>query len=131
MMHRARVDFPHPVSPTSPSVSPRRTSMLTPSTALTLPTWCLKKMPSLIGKCLTMPSARTRTSPPSAGSGIDRRPLDGGDDARKLCRPHAPVRARVALARRVHGDADAGHIRREPACGGVVGAGRDRDEVRL
>ena len=33
VMQRARVDLPHPVSPTRPSVSPRRTSKLTPSTA--------------------------------------------------------------------------------------------------
>ena len=34
-MHRARVDLPHPVSPTRPRVSPGRTSRSTPSTACT------------------------------------------------------------------------------------------------
>ena len=36
MTHRASVDFPHPVSPTRASVSPRRTSRLTSLTACTL-----------------------------------------------------------------------------------------------
>ena len=34
-MHRASVDLPQPDSPTSPSVSPARSSMLTSSTACT------------------------------------------------------------------------------------------------
>ena len=49
-MQRASVDFPQPVSPTSPRVSPRWTSRLTLSTAWTLPIWRLKKIPRLIGK---------------------------------------------------------------------------------
>ena len=36
---RAVVDFPHPLSPTSPNVSPRSTSNVTPSTACTAPSW--------------------------------------------------------------------------------------------
>ena len=42
---RAVVDLPQPDSPTSPSVSPRRTSKETPSTALTAPT-CRRKKPA-------------------------------------------------------------------------------------
>src|SRR4051812_23367825 len=49
----ASVDLPQPDSPTTPSVSPRRRSMSTPSTARTAPTLVLKTMPWVIGKCLT------------------------------------------------------------------------------
>ena len=48
---RANVLLPHPDSPTSPSVSPRRTERSTPSTALT----CLTvrcRTPALMGKCI-------------------------------------------------------------------------------
>src|SRR5215467_11348562 len=38
--HRPVVVFPHPLSPTSPSVSPRRTTKLTSSTALMYSTSC-------------------------------------------------------------------------------------------
>ena len=38
MSRRAVVDLPQPDSPTMPSVSPRRTSKMTPSTACTAPT---------------------------------------------------------------------------------------------
>ena len=46
---RPIVLLPQPDSPTSPSVSPRRTSTVTPSTALTEPLTVLK-MPARIGK---------------------------------------------------------------------------------
>ena len=36
-MENAVTDFPHPVSPTSPIVSPRRMVKVTPSRALTTP----------------------------------------------------------------------------------------------
>src|SRR4051812_45898616 len=49
----ASVDLPQPDSPTPPSVSPRGSSMSTPSTARTAPTLVLKTMPWVIGKCLT------------------------------------------------------------------------------
>ena len=55
---RAVVLLPQPVSPTIPSVSPRITSNDTPSTACTAPTWRWKRIPRVIGKCLT----RSRTS---------------------------------------------------------------------
>src|SRR5207237_294065 len=57
---RPSVDLPHPDSPTSPTVSPRCTSKLTPSTALTL-------APTPAGKCFT--ASRTRNSGASAGAG--------------------------------------------------------------
>jgi hypothetical protein len=41
--------LPQPDSPTRPSVSPRRTSKVTLSTALTVPFWVLK-IPERIGK---------------------------------------------------------------------------------
>src|SRR4051812_22519334 len=59
---RAVVDLPQPDSPTRPSVSPRMTSKLTPSTALTAPTWRWKK-PARIGKCLKRPSTSMIFSP--------------------------------------------------------------------
>src|SRR5438105_13377994 len=57
---RPSVDLPHPDSPTSPTVSPRCTSKLTPSTALTL-------APTPAGKCFT--TSVTRRSGSSAGAG--------------------------------------------------------------
>jgi hypothetical protein len=47
-MARPRVVLPEPDSPTTPSVSPLRSSTLTPSTALMWPT-TLRTMPRLIG----------------------------------------------------------------------------------
>ena len=55
-MTRPSVDLPQPDSPTNPSVSPLRTSKLTPSTARTA---CPPKRPVPIGKCLTTSSTRT------------------------------------------------------------------------
>ena len=49
---RPVVVLPHPLSPTRPSVSPRLTVKLMPSTALTAPTCLEKMMPFVIGKCL-------------------------------------------------------------------------------
>ena len=62
MITRARVDFPHPDSPTIPSVSPRRTWSDTPSSAFTVATSCLKTIPCVIGKCLVTSSTSSRTS---------------------------------------------------------------------
>src|ERR1700680_2050155 len=62
MMHRARVDLPQPVSPTSPRVSPRRTSRLTPSTACTTSRLRRNSCPDRSGKYLTTFSTRSRTS---------------------------------------------------------------------
>src|SRR5690606_18384232 len=53
----ARVDLPHPDSPTTPSVSPWWRSNETPSTARTCPMVRLNTTPWVIGKCLT----RSRT----------------------------------------------------------------------
>ena len=55
--------FPHPVSPTNPSVSPRSISRSTPSTACTAPTCFWKMIPRVIGKCFTIPSSRRIGSP--------------------------------------------------------------------
>src|SRR5262245_40749569 len=68
-MHRASVDFPQPVSPTRPSVWPRRIVSDTPSTAWTWPTVLPISPPAFIGKCLTRLSTRTRTSSSSSASG--------------------------------------------------------------
>ncbi len=56
------VVLPEPDSPTMPSVSPRRTSMLTPSTALMWPT-TLRITPRLIGNQTLRSSVRMMTSP--------------------------------------------------------------------
>src|SRR5919112_2397930 len=45
----ATVDLPQPDSPTSPTVSPRRSDRLTPSTARTWPTVFLKTIPWVSG----------------------------------------------------------------------------------
>ena len=57
-MVRARVDFPQPLSPTSPRISPSLRVKETPSTALSEPTDCSKIIPFLTGKCFS----RSRTS---------------------------------------------------------------------
>src|SRR5579859_7819696 len=58
VIKRARVDFPHPDSPTRPSVSPRRISRSTPSTART----ARPPLPNpLSGKCLYAPVTRSST----------------------------------------------------------------------
>ena len=49
MIARPTVDLPHPDSPTRPSVSPRPIESVTPSTALTSPTWRSRTSPLLIG----------------------------------------------------------------------------------
>ena len=77
MTQRASVDFPQPVSPTRPRVSPLRTSRFTPSTACTLPIWRLKKMPRLIGKCLTTFSTRSSVSTGPEGTGDAWSPVAG------------------------------------------------------
>src|SRR3954453_13272176 len=68
MMQRASVDLPHPVSPTRPSVSPRRISRLTPSTAWTTSSERRNRLVDCTGKCLTTLSTRSRTSPEDAAS---------------------------------------------------------------
>ena len=50
-MARPSVDLPQPLSPTSPSVSPRRMSRSTPSTACTVPTGRRRSSPPSTGKC--------------------------------------------------------------------------------
>ena len=70
-------DFPHPVSPTRPSVSPRRISRLTPSTACTC-SWLRRIEPDCTGNCFTTVSTETRTSsftapsPPARAPSVER-----------------------------------------------------------
>src|SRR6185295_8423673 len=61
--NRASVDLPQPDSPTMPSVSPRRSSKLTPSTARTAPICRCQTMPWVMGKCFTRLSTRRIVSP--------------------------------------------------------------------
>ncbi len=68
-MARPVVDLPQPDSPTRPSVSPRRTSKLRPSTARTAPTLRCTITPEVMGKWTLRPSILTSVSPPSAAVG--------------------------------------------------------------
>ena len=67
-MARPSVVLPEPDSPTMPSVSPWRTAMLTPSTALMWPT-TLRITPRLIGNQTLRSSVSTTTG----ACGVDRR----------------------------------------------------------
>src|SRR5690606_12723813 len=62
---RPAVDLPQPDSPTRPSVSPRITSKLTPSTAFTAPTCRCTMKPELMGKCFFISRTRRIPSLPS------------------------------------------------------------------
>ena len=57
----AVVVFPHPLSPTRPSVSPRRRTKSTPSTAFTVPKRRLRIVPRASGKCLVSRRASRTT----------------------------------------------------------------------
>jgi hypothetical protein len=67
-MSRPTVVFPHPDSPTRPSVSPPWISKLTPSTARTRPTVRMSS-PPLTGKCFTRSRTTTRGAPSAARAG--------------------------------------------------------------
>src|SRR3990170_1600407 len=69
-MTRPRVVLPQPLSPTSPSVSPRLISKLTPSTALTSATLRWKMMPEVTGKYIRMSPTRTIVSPAGPALGV-------------------------------------------------------------
>src|SRR3972149_463996 len=69
-MTRPMVVLPQPLSPTSPSVSPRLISKLTPSTALTSATLRWKMIPEVPGKDMRMSSTRTRVSPAGSADGV-------------------------------------------------------------
>ena len=105
---RPTVVLPQPDSPTRPSVSPRRISKLTPSTAWTDPT-VRCRMPPLTGKCLTRSRTSTSGTRPArrgaaerpAGPGSARRPRgrSRGRSAARPCRVGRPC-ARRARPRR-------------------------------
>src|ERR1019366_2858039 len=57
-MHRPKVDFPHPDSPTKPTDSPRAIAKLTPSTARTDSAGCrrtIERDERRSGKCISSP----------------------------------------------------------------------------
>src|SRR6186997_424940 len=66
MIARPVVLLPQPDSPTSPRVSPRSISNVTPSTACTSPTWRCRMMPSRIGNQTFRPSSRRSGTLPAA-----------------------------------------------------------------
>ena len=66
MIARPVVLLPQPDSPTSPSVSPRSISNVTPSTAWTSPTWRCRMIPSRIGNQTFRPSSRRSGTLPAA-----------------------------------------------------------------
>ena len=62
MMARAKVDLPHPDSPTTPNVSPSYRRRVTPSTALSVFGGCQNHcLPSLISKCTFRSAISRRT----------------------------------------------------------------------
>src|SRR5258705_11822720 len=69
MIARPVVLLPQPDSPTSPSVSPRSISNVTPSTAWTSPTWRWRMIPSRIGNQTFRPSRRSTGTLPAAAVG--------------------------------------------------------------
>ena len=89
---RAVVVLPHPLSPTRPSVSPRRRTKSTPSTAFTVPNVRPRIMPRDSGKCLVSPRASRTTSPSSPARRRRRR--------RDRARGNAAARADAGLRRR-------------------------------
>src|SRR5690606_35624713 len=115
----ATVDLPQPDSPTSPSVSPRCSSKLTPSTACTAPIWRLEMSPWVSGKCLTRPSTR------SSGSVLDTEHLvvevaGAGAAARQRVQPRVLGGARLLASERAAGveraaRRDRGQVRRRAA----------------
>src|SRR3990170_8617781 len=69
-MTRPSVVLPQPLSPTSPSVSPRLISKLTPSTALTSATLRWKMIPEVTGKYIRTSATRTIVSPAGSADGV-------------------------------------------------------------
>ena len=90
-MRRAVVLLPQPVSPTMPSVSPRRTSSETPSTAWTAPS-PRPRTPRDSGKCLT----RSRISTRLSGRAHRRAARPRRAPPRGACRRAARATARAA-----------------------------------
>src|SRR3990172_5039433 len=70
MPARPVVDLPQPLSPTSPSVSPRWTWKLTPSTALTAPTCRERGEPRKNGKCTFKSWTSSRGESPLGADGF-------------------------------------------------------------
>src|SRR5215208_5554724 len=101
---RARVLLPHPDSPTSPSVSPRRTERSTPSTAFTCPT-VRCNTPALMGKCIFKFLVSSRYSPewplvsgpPLVHAALVLLDLFDGEDARGCVRGLLLLEMRVYL----------------------------------
>src|SRR5262245_55111323 len=114
---RPTVDLPQPLSPTRPSVSPRRIAKLTPSTALTTPPRRAPNTPPPTGKW----TLRSTTS--ITGASI----LSGLRDRR------GPRRADLEPAARAMAGADLAQRRRRRAAGGlgVRAARREAAEARL
>src|SRR5258705_225202 len=141
------VDLPDPLSPTRPSVSPRRIVNETPSTALTVATWRWIRIPLVTGKWTFKSSTRRIGSSAATvvGNGSDmgkarlgviiRNENQFGPRSPALC--HDRPAARRAGQR--HGDHDAlAHaagilvrIRAEPACGIRYSHAADQLDRRL
>src|SRR6185436_8839308 len=87
-----------PDSPTSPRVSPRSISNVTPSTAWTSPTWRCRMMPSRIGNQTFRPSSRRSGTLPAAAvapvevTRLTSVGLDVGDQAFQVGRRADPSR---------------------------------------
>src|SRR5579864_1723784 len=102
---RPIVVLPEPLSPTSPSVSPRRMANDTPSTALTSATW-REKTPAVTGKYLRTSRTSRRTSPTAPGVVVGTTSpgvmLESGSAIRSgplLSRGRCPGAGRLRLSR--------------------------------
>src|SRR3954464_9785110 len=143
VMRRAVVDLPQPDSPTRPSVSPRNTAKLTPSTACTAPTCLRSRMPFVSGKCLTRsrisisrspawgpplpaliapPPSRPRARPPCPRPPRERRRAPWRRPASP--RRRAPTTARAASGAAAGRRPCGGRCRRAPPAGAAVAAER-------
>src|SRR3954447_3495198 len=140
------VDLPQPDSPTSPSVSPRRSVRFTPSTARTWPTVRLKTIPWVSGKYFFR-SLISSSGAPGGGAGGRAASASGSSDAAMLPELSSDTQDLLAVVagRLAAGDDQAQRrpvpgavapregLRAEPATGaaGVEGAaGRDLRQVR-
>ena len=143
---RPSVDLPQPDSPTRPTVSPRRTSRSTPSTAWSWPVVRLRK-PCLTGKYFLRPRTAAGASPIADAAGLSSALLDAGSrplttrcrsgssraaalaqPARRLLRRRPRAAGGSSVAQRVEGVVAA---RREPAAARPVERARHHAADRL
>src|SRR5581483_2785351 len=127
MMQRASVDLPQPVSPTRPSVSPRRTVRLTSSTACTNSRRPANTLLERTGKYFFTPVMRSSTSSPSSAAA-------GGMGSLLTCSASQSGRGRgsgVAVEDLLAQALSLAGVGGQPAGRAVVAGGAHLDERRL